>query len=125
MKGLASARLWVVAKRYFMLHTRLHMDDDVTIQTGVQAAVRLAINLAGGPERVAEIRGLKSAWAVRKWIKDGLPLEHALPLAELTGWRVTPHQLAPEAYPNVEDGLPPLFRRAARRAASASSESAA
>lgn len=79
--------------------------------------LELAIKLIGGPAIVAELRGMKTQWGVRKWLKDGLPAEHALWLAERTGWRVTPHQLAPELYPYPDDGLPQLFRKAARRAA--------
>jgi hypothetical protein len=90
------------------------MDEDSNVQLG---PLQRAIMLAGGAAQVAQLRGLSSGWAVRKWTKDGLPLEHVLWLAELTGWRITPHQLAPQAYPHPEDGLPALFRKAASRAA--------
>lgn len=92
---------------------------DETETTITESPLHRAINLAGGAEQVAALRGLKSAWSVRKWLRDGIPLEHVLWLAEQTGWRVTPHQLAKDAYPYPEDGLPALFRKAARRAAEA------
>jgi DNA-binding transcriptional regulator YdaS (Cro superfamily) len=82
-----------------------------------ETPLALAIKLVGGAEQVAALCGLKSGWAVRKWLKDGLPAEHVIWLSERTAWRVTPHQLAPEMYPYPDDGLPVLFRKAARRSA--------
>jgi DNA-binding transcriptional regulator YdaS (Cro superfamily) len=48
--------------------------------------------------------------AVRKWVRDGVPAERVLPICEATGWRVTPHQLRPDLYPNRTDAMPmPAF----------------
>jgi hypothetical protein len=69
-----------------------------------------AIKLLGGATEVAKMRGLKTAWGVSKWEKDGLPAAHVLWLAEQTAWRFTPHQLAPDLYPHPDDGLPERFR---------------
>lgn len=78
--------------------------------------VQAAINFLGGPAQVGRLRGL-TTWSISKWIREGLPTDQTLWLAERTGWRWTPHQLCPAIYPHPDDGLPVLFRRAARRAA--------
>lgn len=76
-----------------------------------QSPVASAIASLGGPAAVARLRNLKTSWAVAKWVRDGLPSEHVLWLAEQTGWKWTPHQLAPRLYPYADDGLPFKERR--------------
>jgi DNA-binding transcriptional regulator YdaS (Cro superfamily) len=44
--------------------------------------------------------------AVRKWLRDGIPAERVIFICEKTGWKVTPHMLRPDLYPNVDDALP-------------------
>ncbi len=44
-------------------------------------------------------RGAASQWKL-------VPAEHVLPLCELAGWKVTPHQVRADLYPNPTDGLP-------------------
>lgn len=44
--------------------------------------------------------------AVRKWIRDGIPAERVIPFCESTGWKVTPHEVRPDLYPNPGDALP-------------------
>jgi hypothetical protein len=79
--------------------------------------VKEAVAAAGGPSAVARAAGI-SEEAVRKWNFKGLPDDRVIWLAELTGWRFLPHQLAHTLYPHPEDGLPPPVReRVARRAA--------
>lgn len=77
------------------------------------AAVRSAVTFLGGPPAVARLRNLKSPWSVAKWVRDGIPADHVIWLSEMTGWRYTPHQLAPALYPHPHDGLPPQLRTAA------------
>jgi hypothetical protein len=72
--------------------------------------VRQAIGSLGGFSGVARLRGLKSGWAVSKWLREGIPADHVLWLSEQTGWRFTPHQLDPELYPHPDDGLPEHLR---------------
>jgi hypothetical protein len=79
--------------------------------------VAQAIACVGGPSAVAKARGLKTAWGASKWARDGLPAEHVLWLAEQTGWKYSPHQLAPDLYPHPDDGLPTERRAAAQDAA--------
>lgn len=44
--------------------------------------------------------------AVRKWVRDGVPAERVIPICEATRWKVTPHVLRPDLYPNASDALP-------------------
>lgn len=64
-----------------------------------------AIELLGGVSAVAAMLRVRP-WAISKW-KKNFPPNRALWLAEQTGWRKTPHQLAPSFYPNPLDGIPP------------------
>jgi DNA-binding transcriptional regulator YdaS (Cro superfamily) len=45
-------------------------------------------------------------------IRD-IPPTRAIEIAAATGWRVTPHELRPDLYPNPDDGLPPEVRERA------------
>lgn len=68
--------------------------------------LKQAIKAAGGASTVAKEFDI-SPVSVYEWMKlDRLPDNRVLPLAKLTGWTVTPHQLAPALYPNESDGLP-------------------
>lgn len=70
-----------------------------------------AIKSLGGASSVARLRG-RTPWAISKWMRNGIPADEVLWLAEKTGWTYTPHQLAPGLYPYRDDGLP-IDRRAA------------
>ena len=63
-----------------------------------------AIDLCGGPVQLATDLGLHKT-AIYKW-GDQCPAERVLSVSEKTGWKVTPHQLRPDLYPNPCDGLP-------------------
>ncbi len=43
--------------------------------------------------------------AVRKFESGRLPAERVIQVAQLTGWKVTPHQLRPDLYPLPGDAL--------------------
>lgn len=45
-------------------------------------------------------RGAASQWSE-------IPAGHVLALCEATGWKVSPHQVRPDLYPNPSDALPP------------------
>lgn len=78
--------------------------------------VNEALVAAGGIAEVA--RALRvSSEAVRLWTVRGVPDKRVLWLAERTGWKYTPHALAPTLYPHPDDGLPAGRRRCAREAA--------
>lgn len=49
--------------------------------------------------------------AVRKWFLSGVPAERVLSVSQATDWRVTPHELRQDIYPNQLDGLPPKVAR--------------
>ncbi|MEO8411063.1 MAG: YdaS family helix-turn-helix protein [Propionivibrio sp.] len=76
-----------------------------------------AIASLGGVSAVAKARGLKTAYAVSKWVQGGVPAEHILWLAEQTDWKFSPHALAPHLYPHPDDGLPADRRAVAQAAA--------
>ncbi len=44
--------------------------------------------------------------AIRKYERQGVSAERVIPIASATGWRITPHALRPDLYPNPGDGLP-------------------
>lgn len=52
-----------------------------------------------------------SRGAVSQWSR--VPPEHVIPVSEATGYKVTPHQIRPDLYPYVADGLPEHLRQAA------------
>ena len=68
--------------------------------------IKDAVAAAGGVTAVARAFGI-SRISIYEWInKDHVPEPRVLPLAELTNWKFTPHQLAPKLYPNPRDGMP-------------------
>lgn len=68
-------------------------------------AMTRAISLVGlGP--LAKMVGV-SYQALRKFERTLVPGERVIPIARATAWRVTPHQLRPDLYPNATDGIPP------------------
>lgn len=44
--------------------------------------------------------------AVSSWLNNQIPPERVIPLCEVLNWRVTPHQMRNDIYPNPTDGLP-------------------
>jgi DNA-binding transcriptional regulator YdaS (Cro superfamily) len=66
-------------------------------------AIKKAITEAGGLGATAKILGI-SPQAVCKWrcVPDG----RVLALSKAAGYKVTPHDLRPDLYPNASDGLP-------------------
>lgn len=71
-----------------------------------------AIDFLGGDTVVAAKASLKTSWAVSKWRKK-LPADRVLWLAQQTGFKWTPHMLAPDLYPNASDAMPKSRRPAA------------
>ncbi|MCA8065511.1 YdaS family helix-turn-helix protein [Burkholderia sp. AU38729] len=68
--------------------------------------VKDAVTKAGGARVVAEAFDI-SRGSIYEWIVNGrVPEKRVLPLAKLTQWVFTPHQLSPTLYPNPHDGLP-------------------
>lgn len=49
--------------------------------------------------------------AVNQWFsKSVIPPRFVLQLCELTDWKVIPHEVRPDLYPSVDDGLPEKLR---------------
>lgn len=66
-----------------------------------------AIRVVGAPSVVSRLFGFRSPQSVFNWIKsDRVPAERVIQLCQLGGWKVSPHQLRPDLYPNILDGLP-------------------
>ena len=59
---------------------------------GVRSGIARALNI--------------SHQAVAKWTSNGIPSGRVIEVCIATGWRITPHELRPDLYPNPEDGLP-------------------
>ncbi|WP_208446913.1 YdaS family helix-turn-helix protein [Burkholderia gladioli] len=67
--------------------------------------VKEIVAAAGGATAVARALDI-SRGSVNEWVKKGhVPNPRVRPLAELTGWKYTPHMIAPELYPNATDGI--------------------
>lgn len=80
------------------------MDD------ALQRAIELLQGQAGLAAKLSEELpdGEKiGSTAVANWVKRGLPDRWTIPVARATDWRVTPHELRGDLYPNVLDALPP------------------
>lgn len=69
----------------------------------MESPLQKAIDLAGGKIPLALCLGLDRT-AVYSWRE--CPAERVLAVSELIDWRVTPHQLRPDLYPNPTDALP-------------------
>ncbi|WP_175982569.1 YdaS family helix-turn-helix protein [Caballeronia zhejiangensis] len=68
--------------------------------------IKQAVEAAGGARAVSQALGIGRI-SVYEWIyKDRLPKDRVIQLAELTGWKYSPHALAPKLYPNPGDGKP-------------------
>ncbi|PLO27266.1 Cro/Cl family transcriptional regulator, partial [Klebsiella pneumoniae] len=43
---------------------------------------------------------------VSLWLNSETPAHRVIPVCEALGWKVTPHQMRGDIYPNPTDGLP-------------------
>lgn len=66
----------------------------------------LAVHLVGGQTALARALGVKQGH-VHYWLNSGKVPGHQCPeISRATEWKITPHELRPDAYPNPWDGLP-------------------
>lgn len=66
-----------------------------------------AVKAVGSMSEVSRRFGFGSVQSVANWIsKNRVPPERVIQLCEWGGWKVTPHQLRPDIYPNAKDGMP-------------------
>ncbi|EPK9490729.1 YdaS family helix-turn-helix protein [Klebsiella pneumoniae] len=47
-----------------------------------------------------------SQQTVFKWLKKQVPSGRVIPLCQLMGWEVTPHELRPDLHPTPISGIP-------------------
>ncbi|ECC6922353.1 transcriptional regulator [Salmonella enterica] len=47
-----------------------------------------------------------SQQTVFQWLNGTIPPKRVIPLCELLGWVVTPHELRPDLHPNPTSGVP-------------------
>lgn len=75
-------------------------------------SLKKAIESLGGQVATSKKVGISQA-AIWKWLntaKEGVSPEYAIALSQATDWQVTPHQLRPDLYPHIDDGLPNEMR---------------
>lgn len=66
-----------------------------------------AVRSVGSISEVSRRFEFQSVQSVANWIaKNRVPSERVIQLCQWGNWTVTPHQLRPDIYPNVQDGLP-------------------
>ncbi|WP_416381293.1 YdaS family helix-turn-helix protein [Gilliamella sp. B2838] len=69
--------------------------------------VQVAIKRIGTISYVSRKFGFKSVQSVANWvINNHVPAERVIQLCVMCNWTVTPHQLRPDLYPNMDDGMP-------------------
>ncbi|PPD12149.1 hypothetical protein [Methylophilus sp.] len=80
------------------------------------------IDLFGGnrsalARRLAEVSGNPklSATHINNWIErdKNIPTDYVIPIAQVSEWKFTPHQIKPNKYPHPQDGLPDHLREVA------------
>lgn len=54
-----------------------------------------------------------SAQRVSNWRTRGIPGDQVLSFCKAIEWKITPHELRPDVYPNSSDGLPANLDQAA------------
>lgn len=69
----------------------------------------LIMNLSS-QSNLARALGCKQQ-TVSLWLNHKVPDGKVLQLSEAVGWKVTPHQIRPDLYPGVFDGLPEKQRQ--------------
>lgn len=70
-------------------------------------ALEKAIKVANGQTGLARLIQVQQA-NVWNWLHRDkkVPGEYVLPISRAVGFKVTPHELRPDIYPNPTDGLP-------------------
>ncbi|MBZ6702764.1 helix-turn-helix domain-containing protein [Klebsiella pneumoniae] len=65
-----------------------------TIICSIMSQTELAKRLGTTPQTVS------------LWLNSETPAHRVIPVREALGWKVTPHQMRGDIYPNPTDGLP-------------------
>lgn len=77
----------------------------------MQTSELLRIYFNGNAAALAAAAGV-SRQAPRQW-GDKIPAERVIPICEALNWRVTPHILRSDLYPNGLDGIPASLKEVA------------
>lgn len=91
---MAQAWLDIVVKPCFTAAHMLTIDDIVGDEQPFESRRALAVALGVTPQ------------AVSQWSGRPLPAERVIGIARASGWRLVPHKMRPDIYPNFCDGLP-------------------
>lgn len=66
-----------------------------------------AVRVIGNVSAVSRLFGFRSSQSVANWIgRNKVPSSRVIKLCELGKWRVTPHELRPDLYPDPVHGIP-------------------
>ncbi|EKN4197670.1 transcriptional regulator [Yersinia ruckeri] len=66
-----------------------------------------AIRAVGSLSAVSRRFEFKSVQSVANWIiNNQVPADRVIQLCAMGQWKITPHQLRPDIYPNPRDGMP-------------------
>lgn len=70
-------------------------------------ALKQAVSIAGGQSALAKLCGVRQPH-IWNWLNrdNRVPAENVLAVCKAVSWKVTPHELRPDIYPNPSDGLP-------------------
>ena len=69
-----------------------------------------AIDLAGGAAKLGRKIGVTSQ-AISQW--RTVPVDRVLSVCAAVCWKITPHEVRPDIYPNPQDGIPDRRKTAA------------
>ncbi|WP_328798448.1 transcriptional regulator [Marinobacter nauticus] len=84
------------------LLTRLH----AAFRFGCMNTLDNEIQQAGGPQALAKELGITIQRLINWRSRGRVPADMVLTYCRARSWKVTPHELRPDIYPNPTDGLP-------------------
>lgn len=77
------------------------------MQTPYENITEKAVRVIGNVSYVARMFDFKSSQSVANWItKNSVPSDRVIPLCQMGGWVVTPHELRPDLHPTPVSGIP-------------------
>lgn len=79
----------------------------------MEDSVREIIKKSFSQTEIASRLGCRQQ-TVNQWLNSRVPPKRVIPLCELLNWEITPHQLRPDIYRNITDGLPPKHKNTQR-----------
>jgi len=78
----------------------------------MSSGLKRAIKIVGTQTALARILGVRQGH-IWSWLhRSQAPVTKVVAISHATGWKVTPHELRPDAFPNPWDGLPIWMARA-------------